>query len=110
MSRRAAVLAALLVFVGKRGKGQERRTPVGVGTITPTPRTWLTVEIPERPEALWSPSVLKVCPGDEGSPNAALCEEKGEPPKPYTYILEVRYRKRVVRLTADEVMDALGGK
>lgn len=99
MSRRAAVLAALLVFVGKRGKGQERRTP----------GTWLTVEIPERPE--WSPSVLKVCPGDEGSPNASLCvEEKGEPPKPYTCILEVRYRKRFVRLTADEVMDALEGK
>lgn len=96
MTRRTAVIFALLALAARRSMGQvePKRTA-----------TWLVVDIPTHTP----PPVVTTCQslGPAGTGDFVCTAEARQA---YTHALEVRYQDRVVRLTASEIMDALEGK
>jgi len=100
MTRRGAVITALMTIPAMYRASAQR---VSVGTTVEVPLdTWLSVEIPLRDTPLM---VLgRPCPDAPG----LWCANP--PPPPYKYALTVTFGGRTVRLTPDQVMDALEGK
>jgi len=89
MTRRG-VIAALLAFFSLQAKGQERE-----------PSTAFEVEVPEDQFG-----INRNCKKVPNTDNLVYCD----PEPPYQYALTVKYKTRVVRFTADELMDILEGK
>lgn len=103
-TRRAAIIAALLApFTGLRGASGpaqlsgENKLSVG---FADDQVPWLQLEIPEY-QPLGYPTVVGT--SDDGY--TAIMEYP--PREAYDCAIEIRYKDRVVRLTGDEIMDAL---
>jgi hypothetical protein len=94
MTRRGAIIAALLAGAGKPASPE----------VVSGRRSWLTVDIPELPNPAAAYRAVNC-----KNPAQTFCLESFSPewPKHYRYALEIRYKDRLVLLTADQIMDAL---